>query len=123
MARLRILLVEDEPNIAESLNFLLARADFDVDIVTDGAEALKRLRDQSYGIVVLDIMLPGMNGFEVLKAIRSDDQLTELPVIVLTAKGQANDRKTAEAIGASAFITKPFSNANVVARICELAKV
>jgi DNA-binding response OmpR family regulator len=118
----RILIVEDEPNIAESLHFLLVRADFDVEIVTDGAEALRRLRGQPYSAVVLDVMLPGMNGFDVLRAIRSDGFLAELPVIVLTAKGQANDRRTAEAIGASAFITKPFSNADVVACVRRLAK-
>ena len=66
-------------------------------------------------------MLPGMNGFDVLRAIRSDKTLAALPVIVLTAKGQADDRRTAEAIGASAFITKPFSNAEVVAHVCRLA--
>ena len=66
-------------------------------------------------------MLPGMNGFDVLRAIRADANLAGLPVIVLTAKGQANDRKTAEAIGADAFITKPFSNAEVVERVRELA--
>jgi DNA-binding response OmpR family regulator len=116
------LVVEDEPNIAESLNFLLGRADFGVEIVTDGAEALQRLRAGSYGAVVLDIMLPGMSGFEVLKAIREDRLLAAMPVIVLTAKGQANDRKTAEAMGASAFITKPFANSEVVACVRSLAK-
>jgi DNA-binding response OmpR family regulator len=122
LARARILIVEDEPNIAEALNFLFQRADFDVEIVKDGAEALKGLRTLSYSAVILDIMLPGISGFEVLKAIRADPLLKALPVIVLTAKGQANDRKTAEAIGATAFITKPFSNAEVVARVCELTK-
>ena len=66
-------------------------------------------------------MLPGMNGFDVLRSIRADGRTRETPVIVLTAKGQANDRKTAEAIGASAFITKPFSNAEVVERVRELS--
>ena len=117
-SRARILIVEDEPNIAESLSFILRRAQFDVDTVTDGAEALSRLRRQAFGAVVLDIMLPGMNGFDVLRAIRADKALAALPVIVLTAKGQAKDRKTAEMIGASAFITKPFSNAEIVERIC-----
>jgi DNA-binding response OmpR family regulator len=123
LGRARILIVEDEPNIATSLNFLLQRADFDVDIVIDGAQALDRLRAESYGAVILDVMLPGMSGFEVLKTIRGDILLAALPVIVLTAKGQANDRKTAEAIGATLFITKPFSNAEIVARVRELAKV
>lgn len=116
----RILVVEDDPNIGESLDFILRRADFDVDLVTDGAVALDRIRRQSYAAVVLDVMLPGMNGFDVLRAVRADQQLASIPIVVLTAKGQANDRRTAEAIGASAFITKPFSNAEIVARIREL---
>ena len=75
------------------------------------------MRRQPFAAVILDIMLPGINGFEVLRAIRADRALAGLPVIVLTAKGQAKDREAAEAIGASAFITKPFSNAEVVARV------
>lgn len=122
MTRAKILVVEDEPHIAESLNFILRRADFEVDVVTDGTEALNRLRRQPYAAMILDIMLPGVNGLEVLKAVRSDKQLNGLPVIVLTAKGQVNDRKTAEAIGASAFITKPYSNADVVDCLCELVR-
>jgi DNA-binding response OmpR family regulator len=115
------LLAEDEPNIAESLMFILRRADFEIDSVADGTETLGTLRRNKYAALILDIMLPGMNGFEVLRAIRADENLAGLPVIVLTAKGQANDRKTAEAIGADAFITKPFSNAEVVERVRELA--
>lgn len=117
MSRARILIVEDEPNIAESLSFILTRADFEVETVADGAEALDRLRRERFSALILDVMLPGMNGFDVLRAVRADRSLEELPVIVLTAKGQAHDRRTAEAIGASAFITKPFSNAHVVEHV------
>jgi DNA-binding response OmpR family regulator len=120
MARARILVAEDEPSIAQSLDFILRRADFDVDLVGDGALALDMMKRRSYGAVILDIMLPGMNGFDVLRAVRAEERLAALPIVVLTAKGQANDRKTAEAIGASAFITKPFSNAEIVERIREL---
>lgn len=113
----RVLIVEDEPNIVESLRFILERAGFDVETVSDGAEALRCVRRQPFRAVVLDIMLPGLNGFDVLKAIRADASLSGLPVIVLTAKGQSHDRRTAEEIGASDFITKPFSNAEVVERV------
>lgn len=116
----RILVAEDEPSIAQSLDFILRRADFDVDLVSDGAVALDMIRRGSYRAVILDIMLPGMNGFDVLRAVRADARLAALPIVVLTAKGQASDRKTAETIGASAFITKPFSNAEIVERIREL---
>jgi DNA-binding response OmpR family regulator len=122
MGATRILIVEDEPSILESLGFILQRAGFEIDTVMDGAEALGRLRRQSYAGLILDIMLPGMNGFDVLRAVRADKALAALPVIVLTAKGQANDRRAAEAIGATAFITKPFSNAEIVERIAELTQ-
>lgn len=121
MTKARILIVEDEPNIVESLSFILGRAGFEVDTVTDGIEALDRLRRQSFSALVLDIMLPGMNGLDVLKTIRADHALAILPVMVLTAKSQASDRRAAEAIGADAFVTKPFSNAEVVAQVTRLA--
>ncbi len=121
MAKARILIVEDEPNIVESLSFILGRAGFDVDTVANGVEALDRLRRQSFSALVLDIMLPGMNGLDVLKTIRADQALTILPVMVLTAKGQASDRRAAEAIGADIFVTKPFSNAEVVQHVTRLA--
>lgn len=121
MAKARILIVEDEPNIVESLSFILGRAGFDVDTVANGVEALDRLRRQSFSALVLDIMLPGMNGLDVLKTIRADHALTILPVMVLTAKGQASDRRAAEAMGADIFVTKPFSNAEVVQHVTRLA--
>lgn len=121
MVKGRILIVEDEPNIVESLSFILGRAGFDVDTVANGIEALDRLRRQSFSALVLDIMLPGMNGLDVLKTIRADHALAMLPVMVLTAKGQASDRRAAEAIGADVFVTKPFSNAEVVQHVTRLA--
>lgn len=117
MSNARILIVEDEANIAESLSFVLKRAAFEVEVSIDGAEALDRLRRQSFSAMILDVMVPGMNGFDVLRAVRADDALAALPVLVLTAKGQANDRRTAETIGASAFVTKPYSNADIVERV------
>ena len=123
MTQATILVVEDEPNIVESLRFILSRAGFAVEVASDGADALRLMRAQTFAAVILDIMLPGLNGFDVLKAVRSDEELASLPVIVLTAKGQVKDRQNAEEIGASAFITKPFSNAEIVDRVRELAVV
>ncbi|WP_366554868.1 response regulator transcription factor [Aquibaculum sediminis] len=117
MAQEPILVVEDEANIVEALSYILQRAGFAVEVATDGVVALERLRRERFGAVVLDLMIPRMNGFELLKAVREDQALADLPVLVLTAKGQAKDRQTAEEIGASAFITKPFSNAEVVERL------
>ena len=118
---MRLLIVEDEKRLALSLARGLTAEGYAVDVVHDGREGLDRATTEPYDLVILDIMLPGLNGFDVLKAVRADRRLADLPVIVLTAKGQANDRKNAEAIGASAFITKPFSNLDVVERVRELA--
>lgn len=120
MSQARVLIVEDEPNIAESLDFILGQAGFAVETAVDGAEALQKLRRQVYSALILDLMLPGINGFDVLRSVRSDGELKDMPVIVLTAKGQAADRQAAEAIGATAFITKPFSNAEIVQRVSQL---
>lgn len=120
LSKASVLIVEDEPNIVESLNFILGQAGFAVETAVDGAEALQRLRRHVYSALILDLMLPGINGFDVLRSVRSDGELKDMPVIVLTAKGQAADRQAAEAIGATAFITKPFSNAEIVQRVSEL---
>lgn len=115
MGRNRILIVEDEPNIVESLSYILRRADFDVAIAANGLEALERLRRTKFSAVILDVMMPGMNGFDVLREVRADRKLSDLPVIILTAKGQSRDRQTASEAGATEFITKPFSNADIIA--------
>lgn len=115
LGRNRILIVEDEPNIVESLSYILRRADFDVAIAANGLEALERLRRTKFSAVILDVMMPGMNGFDVLREVRADRKLSDLPVIILTAKGQSRDRQTASEAGATEFITKPFSNADIIA--------
>lgn len=114
---IRVLITEDEPNIVESLTFILQRAGYEVAAVLDGEAAVRRLRSDPPDIMILDIMLPKMNGFEVLKLIKTDPVLKSLPVVILTAKGQAHDRELAEQIGADAFVTKPFSNRDLVQQI------
>jgi DNA-binding response OmpR family regulator len=109
-----ILIAEDEPSILESLDFILRRAGWSIASVTDGEAALSALRQSRPKVLVLDVMLPKRSGFEVLKQIRADEMLRRLPVLILTAKGQAQDRRTAEELGADAFVTKPYANAEVV---------
>lgn len=118
----RVLITEDEPNIAESLTFTLNREGYDVSTVLDGEAALQRLRSDPPDIMILDVMLPRLNGFEVLKLVKADPALKALPVMILTAKGQAHDRRMAEEIGASAFITKPFSNRDIIEQVGRLAR-
>jgi DNA-binding response OmpR family regulator len=109
-----VLIAEDEPSILESLDFILRRAGWSIASVTDGEAALLALRQSMPRVLVLDVMLPRRSGFEVLKQIRADSVLAHLPVLILTAKGQAADRRTADELGADAFVTKPYANAEVV---------
>jgi CheY-like chemotaxis protein len=118
-----VLIAEDEANIAESLSFILGREGHEVLAVADGAAALRQLHGELPDLLILDVMLPGLNGFEVLKAIKSDPRLKSLPVIVLTAKTQPQDRELAEAIGVSAYLTKPFSNRDIVEQVRRLTAV
>jgi DNA-binding response OmpR family regulator len=110
----RVLIAEDDRNIVELLSFILERDGYEVAAVLDGEAAIERLRSDPPDMMILDVMLPKLNGFEVLKLLKADPALRSLPVIILTAKGQAHDRRMAEEIGVDAFMTKPFSNRDVV---------
>ena len=110
----KVLIAEDEPHIVESLSFVLQRAGFSVRAVSDGAEVLPSIQSIRPDAVILDIMLPNRNGFEVLKQIKAGGAYRDIPVLMLSAKGQEQDRATARQLGADAFITKPFSNREVV---------
>lgn len=115
-----ILIVEDEPSIMESLDFILRRAGWSIAGETDGQAAMEAVRRSRPRVLVLDVMLPKRSGFEVLKQIRSEPDLARLPVLILTAKGQAQDRRIAEELGADAFVTKPYANADVVGAVRRL---
>lgn len=117
----RVLLVEDEPNIVVSLRYLLTRAGFQVDVEENGSAALQAALASPPDVAILDVMLPEMNGFEILEALRADQRGAKIPVLMLTAKGQREDRERAMTAGADRFVTKPFSNAELVAAVRELA--
>jgi DNA-binding response OmpR family regulator len=115
-----VLIAEDEPSILESLDFILRRAGWTISAVTDGEAALAAVRRLSPRLLVLDVMLPRRSGFDVLKAIRADAETRDLPVLILTAKGQQQDRRIATELGADAFVTKPYANAEVVGAVRRL---
>lgn len=117
----RVLIAEDEPNITAALRFLLEREGYRVACVEDGSAALAELRAQPPDLLVLDVMLPSVNGFDVLKHVKNQPGLSRIKVLVLTAKGQPQDKKIATEIGADAFLTKPFATAEVVAMARRLA--
>jgi DNA-binding response OmpR family regulator len=118
----RLLIAEDEASILESLVFILGREGYTIITARDGEDALRRLRAEGpVHLLILDVMLPRLNGFDVLKAVRGDASLSDVRVLMLTAKGQARDRLMAEQMGADAFIAKPFSNQDVVREARRLA--
>ncbi len=118
----RVLVAEDEPNIVESLTFLLEKAGFEVAVEPDGLRALDLALTSSPQVLVLDVMLPNMDGYEILQRLRADSRGSDLPVLMLTAKGQREDRETAFECGADLFITKPFSNADIISAVETLAQ-
>ena len=110
----RILLVEDEPNITEAIRFILSRDGWHVATHSDGTSAIDAIRRHAPDVLVLDVMLPGRSGFDILRDLRAEAATRELPVLMLTAKGQGRDREQAERYGVTRFMTKPFSNAEVL---------
>lgn len=118
-----VLLVEDETNIIEAMRFLLSREGWQVDSHSDGATAIDEIRARKPDLVVLDYMLPGRNGMDILAELRGDADFAALPVLMLTARGQSRDRAEAEAAGVSRFMTKPFSNTEVLNAVRDLVRV
>ena len=115
-----VLVVDDEPHIRRVLEAMLGKEGFDVLTAEDGEQGLKELAFGGVDLVILDLLMPGAHGLEVLAKIRSDAVLGRTPVIILTAKGQDADRDAAFAGGADDFMTKPFSPKKLVARIREI---
>lgn len=117
----RVLVAEDEANIVESLTFLLERAGFEVAVETDGRRALDAITARQPDVLILDVMLPSLDGYEILRALRANPQAEALPVLMLTARGQREDREMALGCGADMFIAKPFANTELVAAVKALA--
>lgn len=119
--RRHVIVVDDEPYIGRIIQLKLENGPYSVEVYQDGPAALARLRtDQQVDLILLDIMMPHMTGFEVLSELRSLPQHSDTPVIMLTAKGHATDREHAASLGASDFLTKPFSPKKLLARIDEI---
>ena len=112
-----VLLIEDEPNIIEAIRFILEQDGWTVETHSDGADAVERATAVNPDIMILDLMLPNKSGFDILRDLRSQSNFANLPILMLTAKGQAKDRETAEASGVTKFMTKPFANQDLRAAV------
>ncbi|CUK01845.1 response regulator [Shimia thalassica] len=116
----RVLLIEDEPNIIEAVSFILSRDGWDVSTHSNGHDAVGVVLAAPPDLLILDVMLPGKSGFDILRELREHHDAEALPVLMLTARGQLKDREMAERAGASRFMTKPFSNSEVLEVVREL---
>ncbi|HEY6917730.1 MAG TPA: response regulator [Tabrizicola sp.] len=116
----RVLVVEDEDNIAVALEFLITREGYAHDRVASGAEAMPRIRDTRPDLVLLDVMLPEVSGYEICEGIRTDPALSQVKVLMMTARGSALERRKGIELGADGFISKPFELQDLRAEVRRL---
>jgi two-component system alkaline phosphatase synthesis response regulator PhoP len=105
----KIMVVDDEPYIARVIKFKLEQEGYSVISANDGQSGLQKIKEEKPDMVLLDVMMPGLSGYEVCQKIKQDAELAGIPVVILTAKGQERDREQGLTMGASDYITKPFS--------------
>lgn len=116
----RILIVDDEPNIVMSVEYLLKKEGFETDTASDGDMAIEKVRSFNPQLVLLDVMMPKKSGFEVCEVLRADASLSSLKIIMLTAKGRDTEQAKGIALGADAYMLKPFSTKDLVTKIREI---
>jgi len=116
----RILIADDESNIVLALEFLMKKEGYEVQTVSDGEEALRTIEKSPPDLILLDIMMPKLDGYEVCQRIRSDPSMKDIVIIMLTAKGREVEREKGLALGADFYITKPFSTREVVQKVREV---
>ena len=116
----KVLIADDEPNILISLEFLMKREGYEVHVARDGPEALAAIQRERPALVLLDVMMPGKTGFEVCAAVRADEALAGVKILMLTAKGRDTDVAQGLGVGADGYMTKPFSTKELAARVREM---
>jgi two-component system, OmpR family, alkaline phosphatase synthesis response regulator PhoP len=115
-----ILVVEDEPNIVLSLQFLMKKAGFEVRVARDGEEALAAVLDRAPDLILLDVMIPKRDGYDVCQTIRANPEWKNIYIIMLTAKGREVDREKGIALGANDYVTKPFSTRDLTEKVKQI---
>ncbi|WP_255409420.1 response regulator transcription factor [Aquimarina sp. I32.4] len=120
MNRKKILIVDDEPNIVMSLEYTFKKNNYEVFIARDGSEAIEILKTQIPDVVLLDIMMPNVDGYQTLEHIRSDASTKNIKVVFLTAKNKVSDIEKGLALGVDKYLTKPFSIKKIMTEIDEL---
>lgn len=115
-----VLIIEDEANIIEALKFILSREGWQVFTHSNGHDAFDAIQRHQPDAVILDVMLPGRSGYDILRDLRAEPGLSDLPVLMLTARGQSKDQDMAQSLGANLFMTKPFANAQILDALKQL---
>ncbi|EKD50493.1 MAG: adenylate/guanylate cyclase [uncultured bacterium] len=118
----RILIVDDERDLVETLTYRLEALGYEVLTAYDGQEGLDRVREEKPDLILLDVMMPKLDGYHVCRLIKFDDDLKGIPIIMLTARGQPQDRQTGRDSGADDYLTKPFESAVLLEKIQQLLK-
>jgi DNA-binding response OmpR family regulator len=116
----KVLIADDEPNVVTSLEFLMKGCDYEVRVARDGEEAMRLAQDFRPDLLLLDVMMPVCDGLEVCRRIRADPATRAIRIVILTAHGRETDVARGLALGADAYITKPFSNKELVAKVRSL---
>jgi DNA-binding response OmpR family regulator len=118
--RHRILVVDDDAFIRRPLEFILRQEGFEALTAASGAECLERIETQRPDLIILDVMMPGRDGFDVCKTIKNEKRFADIPIILLSARGQEHDRERGLCLGASDFMTKPYSPSELLRKVQEI---
>jgi len=122
MTNKKVLIVDDEEHIRELIKFNLKKEGYDTEVAVNGTEALKLIREIKFDLILLDLMLPEIDGLEVCKEIRRNEETSDIPVMMITAKGEEFDKVLGLELGADDYITKPFSIRELMARVKALLR-
>src|SRR5436305_4508930 len=117
MAKLRILIIEDERTLVKTLDCNFQREGYETIVAHDGAEGLRKAQTIIPDLILLDLMLPGLNGIEVCREVRAGERTREIPIIMLTARAEETDQVVGFSMGADDYVTKPFSNKVLIQRV------
>jgi len=119
MTKKRILIVDDEPDLLETIQINLELEGYECLVAYDGFRGFERARQEKPDLIILDVMLPGMNGYKVCRLLKFDEKYKRIPIIMLTAEAQEKDRLTGKETGADFYMTKPFSADKLLAKVKE----
>jgi len=122
MSKKRILVVDDEPELVKAMQIRIELAGYEILVACNGREGLEKARKEKPDLIILDLMLPKMDGYKVCAMLKHDARYMKIPIIMLTARAQESDEKLGYECGADCFITKPFQHEAVLAKIKELLK-